>query len=166
MEGVGGKFAFSQAGGTIDNRYHTVRPLGDILGGECAEEKIEEEELVEDTEARTIKGQPKVVKPSVQEWEDHMRTHIPYRKWCPHCVGGKRKAGEHSSTSDEIKENEEVPVISFDYMTQKSKEMRKIEENRKKLKEAMEEMEEDEDEEKYTFDQKYQFGADHIPTID
>ena len=51
-----------------------------------------------------------------------MRTHIPYRKWCPHCVRGKRKAGAHKCVEDELKEAEEVPVISFDYMVQKTEE--------------------------------------------
>ena len=80
-------------------------------------EEMEEEAL---EEGIIVKGQWIIVKPSKEEWENHMRTHIPYRKWCPHCVRGKRKAGAHSSVQDELKETEEVPVISFDYMTQKS----------------------------------------------
>ena len=63
-----------------------------------------------------------MVKPSKEEWENHLRTHIPYRKWCPHCVRGKRKAGAHRSVEDELEETEEVPVISFDYMVQKTEE--------------------------------------------
>ena len=35
---------------------------------------------------------------------------------------GKRKAGVHSSIQDDLKEEEEVPVISFDYMQQNSAE--------------------------------------------
>ena len=42
-----------------------------------------EEDGQESTEARIMKGQKKVVSPGRQEWDDHMRTHIPYRKWCP-----------------------------------------------------------------------------------
>jgi hypothetical protein len=56
------------------------------------------------------------VKPGREEWDNHMRVHIPYRKWCPHCVDGKRKAGIHGKIEDDLKEEEEVPVISFDYM--------------------------------------------------
>ena len=84
-----------------------------------------EEEVLE--EGRIAKGQRIIVKPSKEEWENHMRTHIPYRKWCPHCVRGKRKAGAHSSVQDELKETEEVPVISFDYIHKRqSKEKKKI----------------------------------------
>ncbi len=75
---------------------------------EVLEEAPEEEPL---EEGRLIKGQQRVVKPSKEEWENHMRTHIPYRKWCPHCVMGKRKSGVHSSIQDDLKEEEEVPVI-------------------------------------------------------
>ncbi len=62
----------------------------------------ESEEIVE--EARVVKGQQRIVKPGKEEWENHMRTHIPYRKWCPCCVKGKRKAGMHSKVEDELKE--------------------------------------------------------------
>ena len=27
--------------------------------------------------------------PSSQEVQEHMKTHIPYRSWCAHCVRGK-----------------------------------------------------------------------------
>ena len=73
-------------------------------------------------EGRIVKGQQRIVKPGKEEWENHMRTHIPYRKWCPHCVRGKPKAGVHSKVEDDLKEEEEVPVISFDYMQQNSAE--------------------------------------------
>jgi len=60
-----------------------------------------------------------------------MRTHIPYRKWCDHCVRGKRKSGGRIDKEDDIKENEEVPRIAFDYMKQKSKEIREEERKEK-----------------------------------
>ena len=65
---------------------------------EGSEETLEEapkEETFE--EGRIIKGQQRIVKPGREEWDNHMRVHIPYRKWCPHCVDGKRKAGVHGS---------------------------------------------------------------------
>jgi len=105
-----------------------VRPIGEISEGE--EECVEcgqEEGVME--EGRAIKGQSKIVKPSQQEYEDHMRTHIPYRKWCDQCVRGKRKSGGRIDKEYDIKENEEVPRIAFDYMKQKSKEI--TEEERK-----------------------------------
>ena len=35
------------------------------------------------------------VLPSRQEVEDHMRTHRPFRIWCPHCVRGKGREDGH-----------------------------------------------------------------------
>ncbi len=76
------------------------------------------EEMAEEApeEGRIVKGQQRIVKPGKEEWENHMRTHIPYRKWCLHCVRGKRKAGVHSKVEDDLKEEEDVPVFSFDHM--------------------------------------------------
>ena len=61
-------------------------------------------------------------KPSKEEWDEHQRTHIPFRKWCPHCVRGKCKGATHkkSEKSEEEKE-QEVPVILLDYMGKKTK---------------------------------------------
>ena len=60
--------------------------------------------------------------PSQQEWDDHQRTHIPFRKWCPFCVRGKCTTGAHKrgAKSDEEIEKE-VLVISMDYMGPKSR---------------------------------------------
>jgi len=54
---------------------------------------MEIEEHVEEKgsqEARAIKGQSRITKPTQQEHGDHMRTHIPYRTWCTQCVEGRR----------------------------------------------------------------------------
>ena len=31
-------------------------------------------------------------KPSQQEVDEHMMTHIPFRSWCPHCIRGKKQS--------------------------------------------------------------------------
>ena len=46
-------------------------------------------------EGRHIAGQKKVFAPSAEEKEAHMRTHIPYRRWCEFCVRGKCKNPAH-----------------------------------------------------------------------
>ena len=76
----------------------------------------------ESEEARPIAGQKAIYKPTSEEWDNHMRTHIPFRRWCPFCVKGKCKSNPHwqKSTSDEELERE-MHVISFDYMGPKSK---------------------------------------------
>jgi hypothetical protein len=85
---------------------HSVRPLNDVctLGGEededMADEKevnieesktdkkaiIEKEGEEKEEEARNIRGKKPIRQPSQEEYDEHMRTHMPFRKWCPHCV--------------------------------------------------------------------------------
>ena len=35
--------------------------------------------------------------PSSQEAQEHMKTHIPYRSWCAHCVRGRGRNDPHRS---------------------------------------------------------------------
>ena len=35
--------------------------------------------------------------PSSQEVQEHMKTHIPYRSWCAHCVRGRERNDPHRS---------------------------------------------------------------------
>ena len=82
------------------------------IGGEedgQAEEGIEGDE---GEEGREVRGQKPVYKPSQAEWEAHMRTHIPFRKWCPYCVRGKCKGNPHMTTH-KSKEDEETPYLVF-----------------------------------------------------
>ena len=58
-------------------------PMEDGEGGEdeSMQEKAEEERrpLLRKSENQ----------PSSQEVQEHMKTHIPYRSWCAHCVRGR-----------------------------------------------------------------------------
>ena len=55
-------------------------------------------------EGRVSKGQKTIAKPSHQEYEEHMRTHIPYRNWCPFCVMGKAKNNPHRTNKKHVRE--------------------------------------------------------------
>ena len=79
--------------------------------GEGEEGEMEEE--------RKIKGKKIINQPTKEEYDDHMRTHIAFRKWCPFCVKGKRKNDPHRSSKD--KEEQEVPTMSWDYEEQRGK---------------------------------------------
>ena len=78
-------------------------------------EEEEKEEEVEDEEAEAIN--PRVVKapvkPTTQEVEAHMTTHLPYRSWCAHCVRGKARGKPHPKASSSGKT---IPTIAIDYM--------------------------------------------------
>ena len=42
--------------------------------------------------------------------------HLPYRAWCSHCVKGKCHGLQHRRKDKEEKEDEQVPLVSIDYM--------------------------------------------------
>ena len=59
-------------------------------GQEASESNADKEDIDEDGVQPAVKStEPQ---PSRQEVEEHMKTHIPYRSWCPHCVRGKARA--------------------------------------------------------------------------
>ena len=74
-------------------------------------------------EGRPIKGQKATYVPNREDWDSHMRSHIPFRRWCPFCVKGRSKSRAHRKLqkTDEEKDRE-VPVMSFDYMEPRSAE--------------------------------------------
>ena len=51
-------------------------------------------------------------RPTQAEVDDHNRTHLPYRNWCPHCVQGKGKDLDHRKSAEEERGLNE---FSFDY---------------------------------------------------
>ena len=102
--------AFSKAGVSGDSHCEGIRPR-----------KITEISEVNSEEGRNVMGQKRVYAPSAQEYEDHMRTHIPYRKWCECCVRGKAKNAAHTS---EERKHYEVPIIAYDYMKQRTEKVR------------------------------------------
>ena len=58
-----------------------VRP-SETLANEEDVESVGEGEG-ESEEGRVIAGQKAIYEPIREEWDDHMRTHIPFRRWCP-----------------------------------------------------------------------------------
>ena len=63
-------------------------------------------------EERTVKKLIDPRKPSAEEVEDHYRTHLAYRNWCPHCIRGKGKDMDHRKGADEERG---LGEYSFDY---------------------------------------------------
>ena len=54
--------------------------------------------------------------PTDKEIEEHVVNHLPFRSWCRHCVKGKAHSLPHRVKSSEDRKQEEVPVVSIDYM--------------------------------------------------
>ena len=95
---------FCQAGLNQQDDDSAVRPVEEVLGnGEAGSATVDNassdqpgkpaEEDGQETmeEGRIMKGQKKVASPGREEWDNHMRTHIPYRKWC--CLPSKLAKG-------------------------------------------------------------------------
>ena len=77
-----------------------------IANGEDENEEREEEakpikeedgDGVEDGEGQGLAPVciPCGIKPSVKEVDEHVKTHLPFRNWCKHCVFGKAKNNPH-----------------------------------------------------------------------
>lgn len=75
---------------------------GVILGSESESE-----------EALESRGLAQPCKPSQEEVERHMRTHLPFRRWCEICVRGRAQGNPHQITRD--REETTIPVIAIDY---------------------------------------------------
>ena len=57
----------------------------------------------------------KPVTPSQREIEEHMRTHIPYRSWCVHCVCGRGRNDRHRRAQQEERPEKVTPEVHMDY---------------------------------------------------
>ena len=70
-----------------------------------------------------------VCKPSEAEINMHNLTHLPFRDWCPYCVQGKAVSYPHIKRKQK---EDEVPIISSDYMGLKHREPEERIEGRRK----------------------------------
>ena len=89
---------------SVDEKDEGVVKMGGI--GEMIRAEMEEERVKRMNDPR---------KPTVQEVEDHNRTHLSYRNWCPFCVQAKAKDLDHRKS---IKEERGLAEFSFDYCFQ------------------------------------------------
>ena len=82
------------------------------------EERDKEEEDQEDKpqEASQVKMVRTGYHPTSREIAEHMVNHLPYREWCKHCIKGKAKGLPHRKHNKLDRMEEEIPVVSFDYM--------------------------------------------------
>ena len=64
-------------------------------------------------EARSTKGMRGPTTPTIQEREDHERSHLPFQNWCAHCIRGKSKSSGHSSAAPDLERSKSI--VSLDY---------------------------------------------------
>ena len=89
----------------------TVRPGDEPV--DVSSNAGQEGEEGEEVDGKISKGVPVGPAPTSQEIEEHMRTHVPCRAWCPHCVRGKAQGKAHRRR-EPVKG--EVPTVSIDFM--------------------------------------------------
>ena len=80
---------------------------GDVMYGGEVEKK---REVSKDERGLMRLGDPRL--PSEAEVEDHYKTHLPYRNWCPHCVRARGKDRDHRKSVDQERGLNE---FSFDF---------------------------------------------------
>ena len=78
---------------------------GDSDVNECSSESNEEEQHAlqgfdvdseTERETRQVRHQRRAHRPPTsEEIQEHLRTHLPYRSWCPHCVSGRGVSSQH-----------------------------------------------------------------------
>ena len=73
---------------------------------------IQEEKMKIEKEERQLHRLPDPRRPTQAEVDDHNRTHLPYRNWCPHCIRGKGRDLDHRKAVDQERGLSE---FSFDY---------------------------------------------------
>ena len=84
---------------------------GEYSGG--ARGSGEKEDSEGEEEGQESKGLNAPTRPSQEELDDHMRTHIPFRSWCPHCVKGQGQNQPHKQGQGE---SGLIPIVCMDYM--------------------------------------------------
>ena len=56
----------------------------------------DESEIEREREARQLRRQRRAHRlPTVEEMQEHLRTHLPYKSWCQHCVTGRGVITQH-----------------------------------------------------------------------
>ena len=101
---------FGGTGPWSEEEMRIFEEIGERERSKKEAENIEEEEAEEGNRPIYKDVEPR---PSKNDIEEHMMTHIPFRSWCPHCVRGKAKAAYHNMKA---KGPEDISVVSMDYM--------------------------------------------------
>ena len=75
----------------------------------------EQEQRVEDMDQESLvpRQVPNVTQPTQKEVDDHSKTHLTFRNWCPHCVKGKSVERNYSASEHEPSC---LPCFSADYL--------------------------------------------------
>ena len=90
----------------------TVAPLDDSEMQEMADPEAEELEFEHGEEGHNM-HQRAPMKPSPEEVESHLVSHLPFRSWCTSCVRGRGLSIRHGRIDHST---EQIATISVDYV--------------------------------------------------
>ena len=93
-----------------ENPVRPLYPNHEVVGPEGGES----EEEAEMSEMRKVLCRKPPFGPTLQEKNEHRKTHLPFRPWCPICVKGRAKNWAHYKAKKE-EEEEKGQSVSFDY---------------------------------------------------
>ena len=82
-------------------RYVQIE-AGDVSGEHVADNF--QDDVVEniDVEEAVVRALPRPRRPTLKEVDDHYVSHLPYRNWCPICVGTKGREDAHTRSKDQM----------------------------------------------------------------
>ena len=90
------------------------RTFDDEEEDHCVSHLIDDESKIA-REARQVRRQRHEHRPpSVEEMQEHLRTHLPHGSWCQHCVSGRGVSSQHRRRvcgEDSV----EVATVAGDY---------------------------------------------------
>ena len=80
-------------------------------------EEIMDDKEKQSEESRAVRvGQKQTVTPTLAEWEEHERSHIPCRSWCRHCVAARASNAAHRGRkfTRSVEDDKEMKQVSND----------------------------------------------------
>eukprot|EP00972_Heterocapsa_arctica_P096948 14303340-Heterocapsa_arctica.AAC.1 len=65
--------------------------------------------------ARSASPEPLATAPSALEHVKHCLTHLPFQRWCPHCIKARAQDQAHYSQESDERQKAELELVQFDY---------------------------------------------------
>ena len=88
-----------------------------VVEDEMDEEDMDDKEE-QSEEIRAVRvGQKKMMTPTLAEREEHERTHVPYRRWCRHCVAARASnpADRGQKFAKAVEDDKDMKQVIYDY---------------------------------------------------
>ena len=98
--------------GEVDEVEGDEEEVEDVVTGRPEDAAVQVQRYSAVKDDRVLKSFVDPRRPSAREVEEHARTHLPYRNWCPICVQAKGRDADHRKSTNE---DRGLSEYSFDY---------------------------------------------------